>query len=139
MKQTAPEVEVVSAWHEALNSKDTELLVELSDPDVEVGGPRGSGRGVRLLREWVDRANIRLKPLRIYHRADTVIVEQGAQWRSADAGEAPGSQTVASIFVVQDGRVAGVLRYPSLADALGSANLDESHKTTTGQAIERGE
>lgn len=133
MKRTAPEVEVVIARHRALNSKDAELMAELSDPDVEVGGPRGSGRGVRLLGEWVDRANIRLEPLRIFHRTDTVVVEQEAWWRSAETGEMTGHQTVASVLVVQRGRVASVVRYPDLARALGSANLDASHQVITGQ------
>jgi hypothetical protein len=56
----APAVRVVEAWHEALNEGEVDRLVGLSHPDVEVGGPRGTRRGARLLREWVDRANVRL-------------------------------------------------------------------------------
>jgi hypothetical protein len=75
----ASELRVVEAWHEALNGGEVDRLVDLSHPEVEVGGPRGTGRGAQLLREWVDRANIRLEPRRVFHHADTVVVEQWAQ------------------------------------------------------------
>ncbi len=100
----------------------------LSHPEVEVGGPRGTGRGAPLLRDWVKRANIRLEPRRVFHHADTVVVEQWAQWRSSDTGHVIGGQTVGSIFIVRDGRVDRLVRYPNLKDALSATNLDESHE-----------
>jgi ketosteroid isomerase-like protein len=121
----APEVGIVEAWHEALNSGDLQRLVMLSHSDVEVGGPHGSGRGTKLLQEWADRANIRLTPLRVLHRDDTVVVQQEAEWRSAETGLVMGRQTLASVFVVRDGRVASVVRYDNLTNALQKANLDE--------------
>jgi ketosteroid isomerase-like protein len=120
---------VVTDWHEALNSGDVERLVSLSHPDIEVGGPRGTGRGTQLLRQWVGRAGIRLDPRRVFHRADTVVVEQQAEWRAADTAEAIGSQTLASTFIVRDNRVVSVSRYSDLAEALSAADLDESHET----------
>ena len=42
-----PELRVVEAWHEALNDGEVDRLVGLSHPEVEVGGPRGIGRGRR--------------------------------------------------------------------------------------------
>ncbi len=125
----SPENQTVLAWHDALNSGDVERLLALSHPDVEVGGPRGSARGAQILREWVDRADIRLETGRIFGEAGTVVVEQGAEWQSADAGNV---QRVASVFVVSDGLVASVVRYPDLASALRAANLDESHEKSTG-------
>jgi ketosteroid isomerase-like protein len=127
----ASETRVVRAWHEALNSGDVDLLVELSHPDVEVGGPRGVGHGAQLLREWVGRAKIRLEPRRVFHREDTVVVEQWAKWRSADTGQVTSGQSVSSVFVVRDDRITCVMRYPDLADALDAANLDESYETPT--------
>jgi hypothetical protein len=121
----SPEIQTVIAWHEALNNGDVERLVALSHPDVEVGGPRGNAHGAQILREWVDRANIRLEPGRIFSEAGTVVVEQGAEWPSAEPG---GVQTVASVFVVGDWLVTSVVRYPDLASALRAANLDASHE-----------
>jgi ketosteroid isomerase-like protein len=110
----ADTIEVVRAWHAALNAADVDRLVELSTDDVEVGGPRGVGRGSDVLREWVGRAAVRLEPREIVDRGDTVVVEQLATWQAAP--DEP--QTVASVFIVRDDRVASVIRYPSLADAL---------------------
>jgi len=133
VSEPTAEVFVVEAWHEALNDGDKDRLVALSHPDVEVGGPRGTGNGTRLLREWVDRANVRLKPRRIFHQADAVVVEQEAEWRSATTGQVTGSQPVASFFVVRDGLVASVLRYEDLADAMSTANLGELHEVRSGE------
>ena len=127
--RVGPEIQTVIAWHDALNAGDAERLLALSHPNVEVGGPRGSARGTQILREWVDRADIRLEPKRTFGEAGTVVVEQGAEWQSADAGNV---QRVASVFVVSDGLVTSVARYPDLASALRAANLDESHEKSTG-------
>jgi ketosteroid isomerase-like protein len=124
----APELRVVEAWHEALNSGQVHRLMELSHLEVEVGGPRGTGRGAQLLRDWVARANIRLEPRRVFHHADTVVVEQRAQWYATDTGRVIGSQIVGTVFVVRDGRVNRVVRYPDIADALDATHLDESHE-----------
>ena len=125
------EIQTVTAWHEALNSGDEQRLVALSHPDVEVGGPRGSAHGAQILREWVDRTNIRLEPGRTFGEADTVVVEQQAEWQSADPG---GRQTVASVFVVSDGLVTSVVRCPDLASALRAANLDASHEVVSADS-----
>lgn len=121
----AVEMDVVRAWHAALNAGDVERLLELSAPDVEVGGPRGSGRGADLLREWVARAQIALEPSRIYARHGTVVVEQNARWRAED-GRLIEPQVVASIFRVDSGLVTSVLRYADLPAALGAAGLAEA-------------
>ncbi len=125
---TASEVRIVKTWHSSLNEVDVDRLVALSHPNIEVGGPRGAGRGTRVLREWVERANIRLEPRRIFHQADTVVVEQEAVWRSPETGQVTSSQTVASVFVLRDELIASLLRYDDLAEALRTANLNESHE-----------
>ena len=125
---TAPEVRVVGDWHAALNAGDADRLVALSHPDVEVGGPRGTGHGAELLREWVARAGIRIEQRRTFHRAETVVVEGEARWRDAETGQTTGDQTVGSVFVVQDGLVSRVVRYPDLASALLAVGLDESYE-----------
>jgi hypothetical protein len=126
------EVRLVEAWHEALNSKDADLLASLCSPDVEVGGPRGSGRGADVLREWVARADVHLVTRRVYHRPGTVVAEQEARWRDAGTGETTGARTVASVFTLRNGRVAGVFRYDSLADALRAAGLAGPHGASAG-------
>jgi ketosteroid isomerase-like protein len=129
VRHASPEVQTVVAWHDALNAGDVEHLVGLSHPDVAVGGPRGTAQGANVLREWVDRANIHLEPGRIFHEDDIVVVEQAAAWTSADTGETTPAQTVASAFMVRDGVVTTVVRYPNLAEALLASDLDQSQET----------
>lgn len=133
---TAPEVDTVLAWHEALNSGDLEALTALSAPDVEVGGPRGTGRGAELLRDWAESSGIQLGPRRVFHHAQTVVVEQDAAWSFAETGETASEQTVATVFVVRDLMVASVVRYPDLAEALSVAGLEESSEAVLGASTQ---
>ncbi len=125
------EVRVVRDWHEALNAVDTERLVALSDTNVEMGGPRGSVQGADMLLEWVERANIRLEPRRLFHHEDTVVVEQDAEWREADNGGVIGEGVVASVFVVRDALITSVSRYDALTEALDTAGLQDSHEVSS--------
>src|SRR5947199_2008532 len=122
------EIATVRDWHQALNAGNVNGLIALSSEDVEVGDPRGSGRGAQLLRDWFSRAGLRLKPRQMFHRGatvvllddhggSTVVVEQDAVWRAPDTGEVTGRQVLASVFVVHDERVTSVIRYPDLASA----------------------
>ena len=118
--------DVVLAWHDALNAGDVARLAALSADDVEVGGPRGAGRGVDLLSDWVARAGIQLVASQLMDAGSTVVVEQRARWRGPD-GALTEPQVVASVFHVSaEGRVSSVLRYRDLAEALAAAGLAES-------------
>lgn len=121
---SAPEVEAVLAWHGALNGGDAERVASLSHPEVE--GPRGPARGREVLKDWVGRANVRLEPLRLFGRGPTVVVEEAATWRDARTGETMGEATVATVFGLDGGLVAGIFRHDVLEDALRSAGLDGS-------------
>lgn len=125
---TAPAVETVGLWHDALNSGDVDRLLVLSTEDVEVGGPRGSGHGASLLREWFGRAGVSMAPLQYFSRDSLVVVEQDAAWKAPGRTEPQTPQRVASVFVVRDGQVASVVRYPTLTDALGAAGLTEQDR-----------
>src|SRR5215470_8703061 len=118
-------LETVRAWHAALNRGDVERLLGLSTDDVEVGGPRGVGRGNQLLREWFGRAGVRMTPRRVFARGDLVVVEQGAVW----PGETV-EQTVASAFRVRDGKVSSVVRYADVDAALDAVELDPNTDAT---------
>ncbi len=122
------EAAIVQAWHQALNLGDVDRLVALSSEDVEVGGPRGSGRGAHLLREWFSRAGLRLEPRQVFHRGHSVVVEQNAEWRSPDSDAITGRQVLASAFRVQDERVAMVIRYPDLESALAASGLSKADR-----------
>jgi hypothetical protein len=115
-------VEIVLAWHAALNAGNVEELLGLSTSDVEVGGPRGVGRGADLLRDWVARAQIRLEPVRWQADGPRVVVEESATWLGPDGQPTP-PQDAASVFAVEDDRVASVIRHADFGAALEAARV----------------
>ena len=129
---STPEIDIVISWHDAVNAGDSDRVMALSRDDVVVGGPRGTGSGSHLLHEWVARAGIHLEPGRVFHRAGTVVVEERARWRSADDGPMTEPQDVASVFLVREGVVASVIRFPDLATALDAGGLAESDELRRG-------
>jgi ketosteroid isomerase-like protein len=122
-------LEVVRAWHEAVNQGDADALAALSDDDIEVGGPRGSAHGHETLRDWLERAGIQFEPRRWFVSSADLVVEQVATWRGPD-GAVTDPQIIASSFTVEDGRVMRTIRYGSLEEALAATGLtvaDEVH------------
>jgi hypothetical protein len=120
------EISLIAAWHDALNAGDVDRLLSLSSDDVEIVGPRGTGRGSQLLREWVARSGIRLEMRRLFARDSTVIAEELAEWRSTDTGEIVDRQDLATIFHIENGHVSYIDRRPSLSDALDLTGLSDS-------------
>jgi hypothetical protein len=110
--------EVIADFHAAVNAADPDRAAALAVTDVEVGGPRGAGRGVDLLRGWVSDSGIRLDPVAAYPAGDgAVVVAQRARWSGDDT-----VHEIATVFRLSgDGRLAAMIRYESLADALAAA------------------
>ncbi len=109
-------VEVVQAWHDAVNGHDVDAAVALCRPDVAVGGPRGTGEGHDVMRAWLNRSGIGLDPQEpLVEEGGRVVVHELAQWRTtADAPvqaptDAPADTWVE--FQVRDGLLASVVRY----------------------------
>lgn len=107
MLNTQPEnpVAIVQAWLDAANKQDLDRLLDLSDPNIEVVGPRGSGYGHQLLRDWLERAGLQLETLRVFARENVVVVAQHAIWRAAETGEVASEANVACRFRVEGSRV----------------------------------
>lgn len=125
-------VAVVQAWQEAANQQDSEQLIALSDPQIEIVGPRGSGFGSQLLRDWLRRAGLLLTTQRIFARADVVVLAQHGVWHDHETGTITGEADLASRFRVADGRVTQFARYDALATALGDAGLTEADEVIAG-------
>jgi ketosteroid isomerase-like protein len=115
-------LEVVRAWHDAVNRGDADALVALSADDIEVGGPRGSARGHAILRDWLERAGIQLQPRRWFASPAEVVVEQAATWRGPD-GAVTDQEIIASSFAIEGGRVVRTIRFESLEEALAATGL----------------
>jgi phytoene dehydrogenase-like protein len=123
-QRAVSDLETVLAWHAALNAANTQRVLALSSADVEVGGPRGGGRGADLLRDWIERAGIRLEPRRTVEveGEHVIVVEQSAQWPTENGGYGE-PRTVASVFRLRDGKIESVVRYADFASARTAAGL----------------
>lgn len=117
---------LVQAWQEAANTQNVDRLLELSDPNIEVVGPRGSGFGHQLLRDWIARAGLILKTLRAFVRGNTVVLEQRGVWHALDTGEVTDEKVLASVFGVDGLRVVRFARYDSLDAAFEVMGFDQS-------------
>src|SRR5690242_19522494 len=109
-------LEVVESWHSAVNTRDYDQLCAITSRDVELVGPRGSGRGHEVLRQWLGRAGYTAEPLRWFcGRGGNVVVEQRGRW---EIPEARSERVVASAFRVVGSRVVRYQRFDDLREAL---------------------
>ena len=114
---------IVQAWQDAASKPDIERLLELSDPNIEIVGPRGSGFGHQLLRDWITRAGLKMTTLRAFVRDSLVVVEQQAVWRNVETNEKVSESVIASQFVVENNRVKQFARYENLDTAFKQSGL----------------
>ena len=96
---------IVEEWLDAVNRGDGVRLEQLTHEEVEIVGPRGTGRADRrVLSEWLTRAGFSAEPLRWFCGSDgRVVVEQDARWVNVATGEEQGRGQVASQFLVDPG------------------------------------
>ena len=117
---------LVQAWQDAANDQNIDRLIELSAPTIEIVGPRGSGYGHQLLRDWLGRAGLHLTTQQAFVRDNVVVVAQHGVWRSVETGAVTGERDLASRFQVDDQYIVQFARHDSLADALSEAGLHDS-------------
>jgi hypothetical protein len=116
-------IEVITAWQTAANEQNAERLLELSEPEIQIVGPRGIATGHEILREWLKRAGLTLETRQLYARENNLVADQHGIWRDSATGEIVGEADVATHFRVNDGRVTYLARYDSLEEALQKAEL----------------
>jgi hypothetical protein len=114
---------IVEAWQDAVNHQDETRLLELSDPAIELVGPRGVAQGHTVLRQWLARVGVQLTTQRAFVGDGVVVVAQHGLWRSVENGEFQGEAQVASHFRVRDGQITYYARYDRLDEALAAAAL----------------
>ena len=129
----------IRAWHDAVNAGDGAAAGALCTDDVQVGGPRGTGRGRDVLVGWVGHAGVRLEALRWFCGAAGAVVEQDARWVDGATGELTAPTRVATAFGIEDddGRISRVLRHADLGEALAVLGLTRSDEVG-GRARVRG-
>lgn len=121
------DLRVVELWLDAVNRRDGVALEALTQPEVEMVGPRGAGLMPRAaLSEWLLRAGFSAEPRRWFCGGEgTVVVEQAAVWHDTGSGVEQERRVVGSRFRICDGLVAGYARHDSgAAEAVSAAGLD---------------
>lgn len=125
---TAPEMlAIVMDWLHAANRADADTAVALVDADVEVTGARGTARGQNLVREWLGRAHLSMKPERFFQREGEIVAAVLAEWHDAPGGNV--TQTAATHFrfsVNADGKITRIIREDDHAKALADAGLTDA-------------
>ena len=125
-------VATVQAWQDAASKPDIERLIALSDSNIEIVGPRGSGFGHQLLRDWIARAGLQMTTLRAFVRDSLVVVEQQAIWHNVETGEKARESIIASQFVVENNRVKQFARYDNLETAFKQSGLSLADEAKLG-------
>ena len=119
-------LDVTQLWLEAANSQDVDRLIEVSDSNTEIVGPRGSAFGHQILREWLKRAELNLTTLRIFAQDNIIVLAQHAVWHSVEGSKIIGEADVASEFRVKDQKVVKYARYETLDEALKKAGINST-------------
>jgi hypothetical protein len=127
-KEIIQNIWVVLLWHEALNMKHKRGLAELVTKNVKMSGPKGDVEGVNIMLEWMDRANITLEPKRYFQSGEIIIVEELAVWQEGGTEKEINSAKAASVFVLDDGRIASIQRFDNLNKAFEATGLNERNQ-----------
>jgi hypothetical protein len=108
---TTSEIATVLAWHDALNARDLDTLVELSSDDIEIGDATGAGQGHDALLKWAAAQTGTVEVGRMYVHDGVVVAEHtdGQAW---------------AFRVVHDD-VTSVFRHADLDSALAATDLSE--------------
>ena len=113
---TTSEIATVLAWHDALNERDFDTLLQVSSDDIEFGDANGAGQGHEALREWAGALNVTAAdPGRLYVRDGVVVAEE--------------QDGAAVAFRVVHDHVTSVFRHDDLASALAATELTEQDLT----------
>ena len=127
---------VVRAWREALNARDLAQMLTLVDDRIEVLTPRGTERGVRSVREFMERqtygVGLHIEQPRLFADGDTVVLAARADLRWVDSGDLADASDIAAVFHVHDERIALMEIHDELRSALAAAGLSASHLVTDG-------
>lgn len=115
-------LETAYQWQNAANAADINALLAVSDPNIEIVGPRGSVTGSQILKDWVARANLTLTTRRTFVQEDRVVLQQHGVWRNED-GTLKSEAEVATFFRIRDAQVAYLARFDTVDEALRAAGL----------------
>jgi hypothetical protein len=116
-------IETADTWVDRLNAQDVEGVLEVSDPNIELIGPRGAGFGHDLLVQWMENTGVNLNTITRYANDHRVVYEQEAVWENQG-----GHVIVFTFMEVKDGKVTRLERFDNIDDAFSTSGLNEENK-----------
>lgn len=120
MKDTA---DVIKKWTDALNSGDVNALVEASESDIAIAGPRGTAKGVEVLREWYAHTHLTFDVEELLVHGKQAISLGIAHWHNDEGSETGSANTAFLMKVSSNGRIAELSRHDEgLEAALAASN-----------------
>lgn len=104
---------IVSAWHRAVNARDTDELANVVAGNVLLSGPRGQTTGRDEVIEWVTRSGITLQTRHRHEISPTeMVVEELATWPGSDS-----AQIVFTRYRCDGQQLVSIARFGTLAES----------------------
>ena len=125
MSQRSPE-DVVRDFIRAFNERDLDALVDTLDPDVELHSMKGLVTGVAAAREWATRKPGGVQQTIVINEVESVgpkvLVRIRRDWHWEEDESHAGSDEMAWIFMLKDGRITTWRPFMDTAEAFAAFN-----------------
>lgn len=128
MKDTLKTVAIAENWTEWCNKKNIDELKAITEEEFEVSGPNGTAvLDTEGIKDWLNRAGIRLETFEIYADNNKIILSQHAEWLEQD-GSVEGRQDVYTFLTIINDKVKSLARFDDKEDAFEASGLTEDKK-----------
>jgi hypothetical protein len=117
--------DTVLTFHDHFNAGRVDEVLAMATEDITVGG-RGGSNGRQLLNEWIGRKTTTLTPQRWFEKDDLVVIEELVEWRTRNGDRVTDSTLWGMAFNVEDGKIARIVRYADIGEAVTSNGLFEA-------------
>ncbi|WP_077326407.1 hypothetical protein [Virgibacillus siamensis] len=125
---TVETIETAETWIDLSNQKNLEELSNITSPDLELIGPKGTGVITHQdLGEWIERANLQLATIERYAKDHYTVFVQHGTWLNDD-NTIKGQDIVFTVFKVVDQHVNFLARYDNKEDAFKISGLGMGDK-----------
>jgi hypothetical protein len=122
MRHMKKAVDIVKNWINILNSGNVDLLINVSEPDLAISGPRGTIIGAEVLREWYAQTHLTFNIEELLVNGSQVISLGRVHWRNGEGLEVDNSYTAFLMDVSHNGRIAKLSRHDEGLDAAMAAS-----------------
>lgn len=113
-------------WINALNIGNVDALVDASEPDIAIIGPRGTAKGVDTLRQWYMGTHLTLDLKELLKHGNEIIALGMAHWHNDDGSELGSTNTAFLMKISAQDLVAELSRHDDgLSGALNASSAPD--------------